>query len=489
MWVAQLLRFLRKVSRRNPTTALLTISGSLTLIGVGLYRLYLKSPHTVNRHLISFTELLFKAQRRAVDLYVQQDVWTGIPREVTAASGPSEVFLAYASPQVVTAHQGVLQTLTSSGSVNIAHAPPKTISPLKNFAFIVLSSGAAALVAGLLLRATMPGSGSDNGDSWNPHSKHSRSARDAHPPRAVTFAGVAGLAGPKRELAEPVAYLQSARRSAGGAAAGGGGVTLADLGGRPPRGVMLAGPPGCGKTMLARAVAGEAGVPFFAVSGSEFVELFVGRGAARVRDLFRRARACAPCVVFVDELDALGKRRGGPLNSDEREATLNQLLVELDGLTSGGPTRGGHGSIMERIFADSDSDEGEGGGSPSAAHRAPRVLVLAATNRVDVLDPALVRPGRFDRIVRVPLPDTAARGGVLDIHMKRLMWASPSGWGNVRAQIVANTGGANAAQLEAIANETAVMAQRRGARGVSEADAVAAMNKILEMARNSSQAT
>jgi cell division protease FtsH len=197
----------------------------------------------------------------------------------------------------------------------------------------------------------------------------------------VTFADVAGVDEAKAELQETVNFLKDPRQ-------------YGRLGARMPKGVLLVGPPGTGKTLLARAVAGEAGVPFFSISGSEFVEMFVGVGAARVRDLFEQARKKAPCIIFVDELDALGRARGaGPMSGghDEKEQTLNQLLVELDGFD---PTSG--------------------------------IVLLAATNRPEILDPALLRAGRFDRQVLIDRPDRLGRVDILRVHLKKARWTSPS---------------------------------------------------------------
>ena len=188
----------------------------------------------------------------------------------------------------------------------------------------------------------------------------------------ITFVDVAGIEEPLQELQEVVEFLKEPEK-------------FAKLGARIPHGVLLVGSPGTGKTLLARAVAGEASVPFFRISGSEFVEMFVGVGASRVRDLFREARKSAPCIVFVDEIDAVGRQRGAGLGNanDEREQTLNQILVEMDGF-----------------------DDHAG------------VIVIAATNRPDVLDPALLRPGRFDRVIVVPAPDVRGRQAILNVHAR-----------------------------------------------------------------------
>ncbi|MGO9007318.1 MAG: ATP-dependent zinc metalloprotease FtsH [Beijerinckiaceae bacterium] len=246
----------------------------------------------------------------------------------------------------------------------------------------------------------------------------------------VTFADVAGVEEAKFELAEVVAFLKEP-------------AAYGRLGARIPKGILLVGPPGTGKTLLARAVAGEAGVPFFSISGSEFVEMFVGVGAARVRDLFEQARKAAPCIIFIDELDALGRSRGaagGFGGYDEKEQTLNQLLSELDGFD---PTSG--------------------------------VILLAATNRPEVLDPALLRAGRFDRQVLVDRPDRAGRLAILKIHVRKISLAQDVDLDRVAAMTTGFTG----ADLANLANEAALIATRRKAAGVTLDDFTAAMERIV----------
>jgi cell division protease FtsH len=246
----------------------------------------------------------------------------------------------------------------------------------------------------------------------------------------VTFADVAGVDEAKAELQEIVAFLKDPER-------------YGRLGGRVPRGVLLVGPPGTGKTLLARAVAGEANVPFFSINGSEFVEMFVGVGAARVRDLFEQASQKAPCIIFIDELDALGRARGaypGGGGHDEKEQTLNQLLSELDGFD----TRVG-------------------------------MILLSATNRPEILDPALLRAGRFDRQVLVDRPDKTGRVEILELHSRKIRMAA-----NVDLEIVASlTPGFTGADLANLVNEAALLATRRGADEVTLADFTAAMERII----------
>jgi cell division protease FtsH len=245
----------------------------------------------------------------------------------------------------------------------------------------------------------------------------------------VTFADVAGVDEAIAELREIVEFLKNPER-------------YGRLGARPPKGVLLVGPPGTGKTLLARAVAGEAGVPFFSINGSEFVELFVGVGAARVRDLFGEARQHAPAIIFIDELDALGRVRGvGPYGGhDEKEQTLNQLLAELDGFDS----RGG-------------------------------LVLLAATNRPEILDPALLRAGRFDRQVLVDRPDKTGRMAILDVHLKKVRLDADVD----REQIAALTTGFSGADLANLVNEAALLATRREADAVSAADFLEAVERIV----------
>jgi cell division protease FtsH len=247
----------------------------------------------------------------------------------------------------------------------------------------------------------------------------------------VTFDDVAGVDEAKLELQEVVAFLKNPE-------------IYGRLGGRVPKGVLLVGPPGTGKTLLARAVAGEAGVPFFSINGSEFVEMFVGVGAARVRDLFDQARKKAPAIIFIDELDALGRARGlSPISGgghDEKEQTLNQLLAEMDGF------------------------------DPST-----RLILLSATNRPEILDPALLRAGRFDRQVLVDRPDKAGRVAILNIHLKKIRLAA-----DINPEVLASlTPGFTGADLANLANEAALLATRRGGEAVTMEDFNNAIERII----------
>mgnify|MGYP005954037651 CR=1 FL=1 len=256
-----------------------------------------------------------------------------------------------------------------------------------------------------------------------------RTRTGADEQKKVTFEDVAGAEEEKGELQEIVEFLRDPKR-------------FLELGARIPKGVLLVGPPGTGKTLLAKAVAGEAKVPFFSISGSEFVEMFVGMGAAKVRDLFKQAGEKAPCIVFIDEIDAIGKKRdtGGLGGNDEREQTLNQLLAEMDGF---------------------DSSKG--------------VVLLAATNRPESLDPALLRPGRFDRRVPVELPDLQGRIAILKVHGKRVHIDGDVDW----SAIARATAGASGAELANIVNEGALRAVRLGRKTVTQADLEESVETVI----------
>jgi cell division protease FtsH len=245
----------------------------------------------------------------------------------------------------------------------------------------------------------------------------------------VTFEDVAGVDEAKSDLQEIVEFLRDPQK-------------FQRLGGRIPRGCLLVGPPGTGKTLIARAVAGEANVPFFTISGSDFVEMFVGVGASRVRDMFEQAKKNAPCIIFIDEIDAVGRHRGAGLGggNDEREQTLNQLLVEMDGF---------------------EANEG--------------IIIIAATNRPDVLDPALLRPGRFDRQIVVPNPDVGGREKILKVHMRKVPLAP-----DVDAKVIARgTPGFSGADLANLVNEAALLAARRNKRLVTQAEFEDSKDKVM----------
>ncbi|PKK95802.1 MAG: cell division protein FtsH, partial [Tenericutes bacterium HGW-Tenericutes-4] len=245
----------------------------------------------------------------------------------------------------------------------------------------------------------------------------------------IRFGDVAGAKEEKEELQEIVEFLKNPTK-------------FTELGARIPKGVLLVGPPGTGKTLLAKAIAGESGVPFFSISGSDFVEMFVGVGASRVRDLFEQAKRSMPCIVFIDEIDAVGRQRGAGLGggNDEREQTLNQLLVQMDGF---------------------DANEG--------------IIIIAATNRPDVLDPALLRPGRFDRQIYVNIPDVLGREKILEVHARNKPISS-----DVDFQSIARlTSGFSGADIENLLNEAAILAARANRTHINAKDISEGINKVI----------
>ena len=247
----------------------------------------------------------------------------------------------------------------------------------------------------------------------------------------VSFKDVAGMEGPKEEIQEFVEYLKNPKK-------------FHKLGAKIPKGALLAGPPGTGKTLLAKACAGEAGVPFFATSGSEFVEMFVGVGAARVRDLFKKAKAKSPAIIFIDEIDAIGKHRAKIGYNDERESTLNQIFVELDGFGT-------------------DTN----------------VVVFAATNRKDALDRALIRPGRFDRIIEINLPSMREREQIFSVHLKGITVNSKVAKADVAKKLSALTMGMSGADISSVCNEAAILAARRNKKSVDMDDFYEAYDRVL----------
>ncbi|WKB53751.1 ATP-dependent zinc metalloprotease FtsH [Eleftheria terrae] len=292
---------------------------------------------------------------------------------------------------------------------------------------ILISWGPMLLLIGVWIYFMRQMQGGGKGGAFSFGKSRARMLDESN--NSVTFADVAGCDEAKEEVKELVDFLKDPQK-------------FQKLGGRIPRGVLMVGPPGTGKTLLAKSIAGEAKVPFFSISGSDFVEMFVGVGAARVRDMFEQAKKNAPCIIFVDEIDAVGRHRGAGLGggNDEREQTLNQMLVEMDGF---------------------ETNLG--------------VIVIAATNRPDILDPALLRPGRFDRQVYVTLPDVRGREQILTVHMRKV----PIG-GDVRPDILARgTPGFSGADLANLVNEAALFAARRNGRVVEMQDFEKAKDKIL----------
>ena len=313
----------------------------------------------------------------------------------------------------------------SEKNVLVTAAPPEPRSP--NLLSILLSWLPFLLFLGVM--ALMAYQMQNAGGRGSMGFGRSRARLHSDSRKRVTFADVAGVEEAKQEVQEIVEFLRDPSK-------------FQRLGGRIPKGALLVGPPGTGKTLLARAIAGEAKVPFFTISGSEFVEMFVGVGASRVRSMFEQAKKSAPCIVFIDEIDAVGRHRGAGLGggNDEREQTLNQLLVEMDGF---------------------DANDG--------------VILIAATNRPDVLDPALMRPGRFDRQVVVPNPDVSGREKILEVHAKKIK-AGP----DVDLQTIARgTPGFSGADLENLVNESALLAAAHDKRVVTMSDVEEAKDKVL----------
>jgi len=320
------------------------------------------------------------------------------------------------------ADAAILSRLTDAG-VDVRFRPPDSNGPL----LTILGQWLPLVVLFVLFVFFMRQLQGSGGKAMSFGKSKAKLLSESH--NKITFADVAGIDESKEELEEIIAFLKDPKK-------------FSRLGGRIPKGVLMMGPPGTGKTLLARAVAGEAGVPFFSISGSDFVEMFVGVGASRVRDLFEQGKKNAPCIIFIDEIDAVGRHRGAGLGGghDEREQTLNQLLVEMDGF---------------------ESNEG--------------VILIAATNRPDVLDPALQRPGRFDRRITVPRPDLNGRLGVLKVHTRKVPLAP-----EVDLETLARgTPGMTGADLENLVNEAALLAARQNKERVDDSDFEAAKDKVF----------
>ncbi|MGZ9097389.1 MAG: ATP-dependent zinc metalloprotease FtsH [Micavibrio sp.] len=321
-------------------------------------------------------------------------------------------------------NENVVDRLTGTGvRITAENTDPNKISLVS----ILVSWFPMLLLIGVWIFFMRQMQGKSGGGAMGFGKSRARMLTEAH--GRITFDDVAGIEEAKTELQEIVEFLKDPQK-------------FQRLGGKIPKGALLVGSPGTGKTLIARAVAGEANVPFFTISGSDFVEMFVGVGASRVRDMFEQAKKNAPCIIFIDEIDAVGRHRGAGLGggNDEREQTLNQLLVEMDGF---------------------EANEG--------------VILIAATNRPDVLDPALLRPGRFDRQIVVPLPDVNGREKILSVHMKKVPLAK-----NVEPMVIARgTPGFSGADLANLVNEAALLAARRGKRVVGMEEFENAKDKVM----------
>jgi cell division protease FtsH len=318
------------------------------------------------------------------------------------------------------------QVLVDGGIEQIPEYKIKDPSPWTNYLSLLISFLPIIIILGIVFIFLRQAQGSNN-QALNFGKSRARMFSGTRP--SVTFLDVAGVDEPKEELKEVVEFLKYPEK-------------FAALGARIPKGVLLIGPPGTGKTLLAKAVAGEAGVPFFSISGSEFVEMFVGVGASRVRDLFDQAKRNSPCIIFIDEIDAVGRHRGAGLGGshDEREQTLNQILVEMDGFDT-----------------------------------STNVIVVAATNRPDILDPALLRPGRFDRQVVLDQPDIRGRKAILEVHAK----GKPLD-GDVSLEVLAKqTPGFSGADLANLINEGAILAARRGKKKIQMPEFNEAVDRVI----------
>ncbi len=364
---------------------------------------------------VTFSDVIRRANAGQIDkLEIQSDVVTVTPK---GSDKPTEKTIKEAGSSIYE------QGLNKDAKVAVSFKKPsETENAIWNIASLIIP---ALLIGGLIFFMFRQAQGQSNQAMGFGKSKARLYGNEKS---KVTFSEVAGNEEAKQDLSEVVDFLKHPKK-------------FEDVGAKIPKGVLLVGPPGTGKTMLARAVAGEADVPFFSISGSEFVEMFVGVGASRVRDLFEKAKKNAPCIIFIDEIDAVGRRRGSGMGGghDEREQTLNQILVEMDGF--------------------------EGG---------TNVIVLAATNRADVLDPALLRPGRFDRRTNIILPERKDREAILGVHFKN----KPTDETVNLDKLAAKTAGSSGADLANIANEAAIIAARANRKKISNDDVTAAFEKV-----------
>ena len=354
-----------------------------------------------------FKQVLESGDVGSLIFYQNEQTPTG---EVRLANRAGEVYVAYVSD--VNQTQQMLQDMDIDYSMNDV---PQTSYWMSIILPVAVSVGAVVLML-IIMNMRAGAGGGTNAKMMNFGKSRARMTNTSN----VTFKNVAGLQEEKEDLEEMVDFLRNPQK-------------YTSVGARIPKGVILVGPPGTGKTLLAKAVAGEAGVPFFSISGSDFVEMFVGVGASRVRDLFEDAKKAAPCIVFIDEIDAVARRRGTGMGGghDEREQTLNQLLVEMDGF-----------GVNEGI------------------------IVMAATNRVDILDPAILRPGRFDRKVAVGRPDVKGRVEILQVHSKE----KPLGEDVDLARVAKTTSGFTGADLENLMNEAAILAARENRSFIRQSD-------------------
>ena len=391
----------------------LAVWGLIGVLVLGLMAVMNTDPAQAGAEKVDISEVYEMAERGEVrSVVIKPDRITGVSK-----SGP---FYATKNVDISASHSRALMEL----GVDVAEDPDTGFK----LGDLVMSLFPILLIVGVLyflMRQMQAGGGGRGAMSFG----KSRARLLTEKQGRVTFDDVAGVDEAKEELEEVVDFLKDPAK-------------FQRLGGKIPKGALLVGPPGTGKTLLARAIAGEAGVPFFTISGSDFVEMFVGVGASRVRDMFEQAKRNAPCIIFIDEIDAVGRSRGAGLGggNDEREQTLNQLLVEMDGF---------------------ESNDG--------------IIIVAATNRPDVLDPALLRPGRFDRQVTVGNPDIIGREKILKVHMRNVPLSK-----DVDARTIARgTPGFSGADLANLVNEAALLAARRGKRVVAMREFEDAKDKVL----------
>ncbi len=398
-------------------------------LGVGLMILFLmialggtQDPSLMNKQEIPYSDFLEQAQGGGIEeITIKGDLITG-----TYAGSPEQFRTLIPYGENV-----VDRVVDTPVKINVDQVEQQSF-----WKQLLLAMLPAFLIIGVWIMFMRQMQGRGGGGAMGFGKSRAKMLTERH--GRVTFDDVAGIEEAKEELQEVVEFLKDPQK-------------FQRLGGKIPKGALLVGSPGTGKTLIARAVAGEAGVPFFTISGSDFVEMFVGVGASRVRDMFEQGKKNAPCIIFIDEIDAVGRHRGAGYGggNDEREQTLNQLLVEMDGF---------------------ETSEG--------------VIILAATNRPDVLDPALLRPGRFDRQITVPLPDVKGREKILLVHMKKVPLSS-----SIDASIIARgTPGFSGAELANLVNEAALMAARKNKRVVTMEDFEEAKDKVMMGAERRSMA-
>ena len=402
----------------NRKSALRTLLVYAVLIAIAIYAITMLDSTQIKE--MSYTELMGKIDEQAVQsIELSTDRLTA---NVTLKD--EENIIRVVDIPSSTTFLEVIQDKVSAGEFELTVAEETFMEAMAPYIPNILLLIGTLFILMFVLRKT-----SDSNSKAMDFGRSRAQKIDKNSPKKVTFADVAGLEEEKEELKEEVEFLKNPKK-------------YIDMGARIPKGILLVGGPGTGKTLLAKAVAGEANVPFFSISGSDFVEMFVGVGASRVRDMFKEAKANSPCIIFIDEIDAVGRHRGAGLGGghDEREQTLNQLLVEMDG------------------FATHES-----------------IIVMAATNRPDILDPALLRPGRFDRQIVVGKPDVRAREEILKLHAKN----KPFVQGIDFKVIAKNTAGFSGADLENMVNEAALLAARKDKKTIDINDVEEAMVKVM----------